>query len=306
MEERINTPRKNVIVYSFSDVVFHLLNYTLLLFCFLVVFFPIWNVIVSSVSSPQAVIAGRVSVWPVRLNFNAYKQVFDNRMLMSGYKNSLLYTAVGTLVNIFMTIVIAWPLSRKDFAGRGVLTVLFVFTMIFSAPLVPTYLNIRRLKLIDTFWVMIIPGAISTYNMIIARTFFQTNIAEEVIESAELDGASDFQILLRLVLPLSKAVIAVLVLYYAVGHWNSYFNALIYLNTETKFPLQLVLRTILTNAAQLQEMAESITDAESAKLALVEVMKYAIIVFGSLPVLLLYPFVQKYFVKGVMIGSLKG
>jgi ABC-type glycerol-3-phosphate transport system permease component len=227
-------------------------------------------------------------------------------MLMSGYKNSIFYTVAGTLVNISMTIAIAWPLSRKDFVGRGVLTALFVFTMIFSAPLVPTYLNIRRLKLIDTFWVMIIPGAISTYNMIIARTFFHTNIPDEVIESAELDGASDFQIFFWLVLPLSKAVIAVLVLYYAVGHWNSYFNALIFLNTETKFPLQLVLRTILTNAAQLQEMAENITDAESAKLALVEVMKYAIIVFGSLPVLLLYPFVQKYFVKGVMIGSLKG
>ncbi|MGI5898343.1 MAG: carbohydrate ABC transporter permease [Christensenellales bacterium] len=301
-----NAIKKNIIRNSRSDLVFYFFNYIFLFLCFMVVFYPIWNVIVSSVSSPQEVIAGRVTLWPRKFNTNAYQQVFANKMLMGGYKNSITYTFAGTLVNIVMTIALAYPLSRKDFVGRGAITAIFVFTMIFSAPLIPSYLNIRRLGLIDTFWVMVLPTAISTYNMIIARTFFQSSIADEMLEAAELDGASDMRILINLVLPLSKAIIAVLVLYYAVSHWNTYFNALIYLNTETKFPLQLVLRTILTNAQQLQEMAENISDADSAKLALVEVMKYAIIVFGSLPVLMLYPFVQKYFVKGVMIGSLKG
>ena len=300
------TKKNHPIRISKSDVFFYVINYTFLGVCFLIVFFPVWNVVMCSLSSPQAVIAGRVTFLPVGLNFNAYQQVFSNSMLMSGYRNSIAYAVVGTFINIVMTIMIAWPLSRKDFLGRKFLTAMFFFTMIFSAPLIPTYLNIRRLGLIDTFTVMVIPGAISVYNMIIARTFFQSSIPEEMLEAAELDGASDMQALFLLVLPLSKAIIAVLVLYYAVSHWNTYFNALIYLNSESKFPLQLVLRTILSNASQLQEMATSISDAESAKLALVEVMKYAIIVFGSLPVLLLYPFVQKYFVKGVMIGSLKG
>ena len=301
-----NASKKNAIRNSRSDSAFYFANYLFLFLCFLVVFYPIWNVIMCSLSSPQEVIAGRVTLWPRKFNINAYQQIFNNKMLMNGYKNSITYTVAGTFINIVMTLALAYPLSRKDFVGRGAITALFVFTMIFSAPLIPSYLNIRRLGLIDTFWVMVIPGAISTYNMIIARTFFQSSIAEEMIEAAELDGATDMKILTKLVLPLSKAVIAVLVLYYAVGHWNTYFSALIYLNTETKFPLQLVLRTILTNAQQLQEMADSISDADSARLALVEVMKYAIIVFGSLPVLMLYPFVQKYFVKGVMIGSLKG
>jgi ABC-type glycerol-3-phosphate transport system permease component len=298
--------KRNAIRNSKSDSVFFFLNYVYLFLCLMVVFYPIWNVIVSSLSSPQAVIAGRVTFWPVQFSLKAYEQVFSNKMLMSGYKNSILYTFVGTCVNIVMTIALAYPLSRKDFVGRKLITGIFVFTMIFSAPLIPSYLNIRRLGMIDTLWVMVLPGAISTYNMIIARTFFQTNIPDEMIEAAELDGANDFHVILRLVLPLSKAIIAVLVLYYAVGHWNSYMGSLIYLNSDTKFPLQLVLRTILTNASQLQDMATNITDAESATLALVEVLKYAIIVFGSLPVLLLYPFVQQYFVKGVMVGSLKG
>jgi putative aldouronate transport system permease protein len=302
-----DSPRRSAVIRNArSDTLFYAINYIFLFFCFLIVFYPIWNVVCCSLSAPQEVIAGRVTLWPKRITFDAYLQVFDNALLMRGYLNSILYTVTGTLINLVMTVAIAYPLSRRDFVGRGVLTALFVFTMIFSAPLIPTYLNIRNLGLIDTIWVMILPGAISVYNMIIARTFFSSSIAEEMLEAAQLDGASDMQMLLRLVLPLSKSILAVLVLYYAVDHWNSYFNGLIYLNSESKFPLQVVLRTILTNAQNLQEMAQNVTDEESQMLALVEVMKYAIIVFGSLPVLLLYPFVQKHFVKGVMIGSLKG
>jgi ABC-type glycerol-3-phosphate transport system permease component len=204
-----------------------------------------------------------------------------------------------------MTIMVAYPLSRPDFIGRNIITKLFVFTMIFTAPLIPTYLNIRNLGMLDKIWAVTIPGAISVYNMIIARTFFQNSIPDEMIKAAELDGASDIQIIFMIILPLSKAVLAVLVLFYAVGHWNAYFDAMIYFNSQSKFPLQLALRDILSNARAIENMT-NISMEQSMRLATVEVMKYAIIVFGSLPVICLYPFVQKYFVKGVMIGSLKG
>lgn len=291
---------------SVSDKVFYVVNGLFLFFCLVVVALPLINVISQSFSSPQAVIAGRVYLWPVDFNVNAYKRIFTTKLLMIGYRNSFLYTFVGTLINIVMTVAIAYPLSRKDFVGRNIITGLFVFTMIFSAPLIPTYLTIKNLGLLDTFWVMVLPGAISVYNMIIARTFFQSTIPAELFEAAELDGASDIRVLTSVILPLSKPILAVLVLYYAVGHWNSYFDGMIYLNTETKFPLQVVLRNILASVETIEQMVSSIDIADAQKLAYVEVMKYAIIVFGSIPVIILYPFVQKYFVKGVMIGSVKG
>lgn len=297
---------KKRISNSVSDKIFYFVNGLFLFICLLLVAFPILNVMSQSFSSPKAVIAGKVFIWPVDFNFDAYIQIFKSKLLMSGYKNSIIYTSAGTLINIIMTVAIAYPLSRRDFAGRGSITGIFVFTMIFSAPLIPTYLNIKNLGLLDTFWVMVIPGAISVYNMIIARTFFQNTIPTELFESSELDGATDIQVLTKVVLPLSKPILAVLVLYYAVSHWNSYFDGLIYLSTETKFPLQVVLRNILSSVQMLEQMVSTTSVQDAQRLAAVEVMKYSIIVFGSIPVLLLYPYVQKYFVKGVMIGSLKG
>ena len=298
--------KSSAIKDSRGDKIFYFFNYIFLALCFMLVFYPIWNVIVSSVSSPQAVVAGRVTLWPVNFTLMAYEAVFGHRLLMLGYRNSIMYTTVGTFINITMTTAVAWPLARRTFVGRKFITMLFIFTMVFTAPLIPTFLNIRNLGLLDTFWVMVLPAAISPFNLIIARTFFQNSIPEEMIEAAEIDGASDFQVLFKLVLPLSKAIIAVLVLIYAVAHWNAFFSALIFLSTDTRFPLQLVLRTILINFAELQDMATTIGHADIANLALVEVLRFAIIVFGSMPVLILYPVVQKHFVKGVMIGSLKG
>ncbi len=290
---------------SWADRLFSVVNTLLLIFALLIVALPILYVIAQSLSTPQEVIAGRVLFWPRRITLIAYKEIFRSKMLLSGYKNSILYTFTGTVVNVVMTVMCAYPLSRKDFVGRKQIMWLFVFTMIFSAPLIPSFINVRNLKMLNTIWAIIIPGAISAYNMVIARTFFMSNIPDEMIEAADLDGASDMQILVKLVLPLSKAVIAVLVLFYAVGHWNSYFDAFIYLNSEDKLPLQVILRNILANAKMIEEMADA-TVEQSERLALVEVLKYAVIVFGSLPVLILYPFVQKYFVKGIMIGSVKG
>ncbi|MCR4622589.1 MAG: carbohydrate ABC transporter permease [Clostridiales bacterium] len=295
----------NYLKKSWADRTFTVVNTLLLIFALLIVALPILYVIAQSLSTPQEVIAGRVLFWPKRITFIAYKEIFRSKMLLSGYKNSIIYTFTGTLVNVAMTVMCAYPLSRKDFIGRKQIMWLFVFTMIFSAPLIPSYINVRNLKMLNSIWAMIIPGAISAYNMVIARTFFMSNIPDEMIEAADLDGASDMQILVKLVLPLSKAIVAVLVLFYAVGHWNSYFDAFIYLNSEDKLPLQVILRNILANAKMIEEMADA-TVEQNERLALVEVLKYAVIVFGSLPVLILYPFVQKYFVKGIMIGSVKG
>lgn len=284
---------------------FHIVNTLFLIICFFIVALPLLNVVASSFSEPGAVIKGKVTLYPIGFNVDAYKQIFKSRMLLTGYRNSIIYTLVGTCINIVMTILAAYPLSIKDFVGRNIFTGLFVFTMIFSAPLIPTFLNIESLGLLDTMWVMVIPGAISVYNMVIARTYFQNSIPEEMMEAAHLDGASDFRILTSMVLPLSKSIIAVLTLYYAVAHWNSYFDAYIYLSSENKFTLQVVLRNIMSTAAALQEMVDTTAD-QSNRAAMIEVLKYAVIVFGSLPVIALYPFVQKHFVKGVMIGSLKG
>ena len=291
---------------SRSDIVFHVVNTVFLTICFMIVAIPILNVLASSFSDPFSVITGKVGLWPVGFNVDAYKQIFQSRLLMTAYWNSIKYTFIGTCINIAMTVLAAYPLSIKRFVGRGFFTGLFVFTMIFSAPLIPTFLNIRNLGLLDTMWALLLPGAISVYNMIICRTYFSNSIPEEMIEAAGLDGASDLQILTRIFLPLSKSILAVLTLYYAVAHWNSYFDVYIYINSEEKMTLQVVLRNIMSTAAALQEMTDAITPDTSKRAALIEVLKYAIIVFGSLPVVILYPFVQKYFVKGVMIGSLKG
>lgn len=290
---------------SKENKLFYFCNNILLFAAFVIVAAPLLNVLASSFSTPGAVIKGQVSFWPVGFNLDAYTQIFQSRMLLIGYKNSILYAVVGTTINIIMTVMAAYPLSVKDFAGRGLLTGLFVFTMIFTAPLIPTYLNLEGLGLLDSIWAMVLPGAISVYNLIIARTFFQNTIPDEMVEAAHLDGADDFCVLMKLVLPLSKSILAVLVLYYAIAHWNSYFDAYIYLSSEEKFTLQVVLRNIMSTAAALKEMADATVD-QSNRAAMIEVLKYAVIVFGSLPVIALYPFVQKHFVKGVMIGSLKG
>ena len=284
---------------------FHIVNTLFLALCFLLIALPIMNVIASSLSTPSAVIRGQVRFFPRGFNIDAYQQIFTNRMLLTGYRNSLIYTLLGTCINIVMRVMAAYPLSVRDFVGRKVFASLFVFVMIFTAPLIPTYLNVKNLKLLDTMWALILPGAISVYNMIIARTYFQNSIPGEMLESARLDGCDDIKVLTRMVLPLSKSIMAVLVLYYAVAHWNSYFDAFIYLSSDTKFTLQVVLRNIMSSAKALEEMS-NVTMEQSMRAANVEVLKYAVIVFGSIPLIVLYPFVQKHFVKGVMIGSVKG
>ena len=220
--------------------------------------------------------------------------------------NSIIYTVSGTVLSIALTLLAAYPLSRDDFRGKKFFTILFVFTMMFNGGLIPTYLLVKNLNLTDTMWAVILPTAVSAYNMIVARTFFKQSIPKEMLEAAEIDGCTDFRFFWKIVLPLSAPIVAVLCLWVAVGLWNSYFNPMIYINSESKYPLQLVLRKILL-MSQVDFTTASVDPEKLAKNQyLSEMLKYGTIVISSLPLMIIYPFVQKYFVKGVMIGSVKG
>ncbi|WP_336764605.1 carbohydrate ABC transporter permease [Paenibacillus sp. USHLN196] len=271
----------------------------------LVVLYPVFFVGIASISNPENVMRGEVWLWPQELSLVGYERLFANSELMKGYGNTLLYTVAGTLLNLVMTIAAAYPLSRADFSGRTVFTVLIVFTMFFGGGMIPTYLLIKDLGMLDTFWVMIIPSALSVWNMLIMKTFFQNSIPKEIQEAAFMDGCSNIKVLMRIVLPLSGPVLAVMVLFYAVGHWNSYFNALIYLSDRDKYPLQLFLREILVQG-QMQEMVDISDDSLGRSMMDAEAIKYAAVIITNLPMLILYPFLQKYFIKGVMIGAVKG
>ncbi|PAF29167.1 carbohydrate ABC transporter permease [Paenibacillus sp. 7516] len=270
-----------------------------------VVLYPVFFVGIASISNPENVMRGEVWLWPKNLSLVGYERLFANSELMKGYGNTLLYTVAGTMLNLVMTIAAAYPLSRPDFRGRTVFTILVVFTMFFSGGMIPTYLLIKDLGMLDTFWVMIIPSALSVWNMLIMKTFFQNSIPKEIQEAAFMDGCSNMKVLLRIVLPLSGPVLAVMVLFYAVGHWNSYFNALIYLSDRDKYPLQLFLREILVQG-QMQEMVDISDDSLARSMMDAEAIKYAAVIITNLPMLILYPFLQKYFIKGIMIGAVKG
>lgn len=287
------------------DAIFTIINNTFLILFFLVVLYPLVYVVSASFSDPNAVAAGKVWLWPVSFTTKAYVRIFEFKRVWTGYANSLFYATVGTLVNVAMTILAAYPLSRKDLYGKNVLLFLFVFSMMFSGGLIPFYITVKQLGLYDTRWAMIIPQALSVWNMIIAITFFRSSLPPELLEAAQLDGCNDIQYLFQIVLPLSMPIIAVLCLFYAVGHWNQFFTALIFLANKDLFPLQLILRDILvanTIDPNLLEDAKTM----AAKAGLRDLLKFALIVVASGPVLVIYPFVQRYFVKGLMIGAIKG
>ncbi len=268
------------------------------------VLLPLIFVLSASFSDPDLVLRGKVLLWPKGFTLTAYRLVFENQDLWLGYRNTVFYTVVGTVINILMTVLAAYPLSRKNMKGRRILTLLILVTMYFNGGLIPTYLLVRNLGMDNTIWAVMIPVAISTYNLIVCKTFFEHTIPTEIYESAYLDGASNTRILLSIVLPLSKAILAVLVLYYGVEHWNSFFNALIYLRDKKLHPLQIVLRDILLLGQTEQMGSNDVGMGEKIKMA--EAIKYGVIVVSSAPVLMLYPFVQKHFVQGVMIGAVKG
>ena len=271
----------------------------------LVVFIPLWNIVVSSFSDVNAVLGGRVSLWPVDFSLDGYKAVLSNKDVGTGYLNTLAYTVISTIVNISVTMICAYPLTRRELPFRGLIMFLFTFTMFFGGGLIASYLNISNLHMINTFWVMILPGAMSVYNMVLARTFIQSSIPNDLMEAARIDGCSYTRYFFKIVLPLSPAILAVLALNYAVGHWNSYFSALIYLRDRSRFPLQLFLREILI-ANTIDDSLLVDPESNEIRQGLADVLKYALIVISTLPVLCFYPFAQRYFMQGIMIGSLKG
>lgn len=299
-----STYKKNIIRLSGSDLVYYVIVNIVLLTITLTVLYPLIFIIAASFSSPSAVSNGKVFLWPVDFSLEGYNAVFKSKHIGSGYFNTFFYTIVGTAINVTMTMIAAYPLARKKLPFRGIITFLFAFTMLFSGGMIPDYILMLNLKMINTRWALIIPGAISVYNMIIARTFIQ-NIPDELLEAAQIDGCSDTYYFFKVVLPLSKAIIAVLTLYYAVGHWNSYFNAFLYLTNRKLYPLQIVLREILVaNSISMDEIVDP--ETMNAKQGLADLLKYSLIIVSSVPVIVLYPFIQKYFIKGIMIGSLKG
>lgn len=290
---------------SRSDKVFYWVVGLLLSVCLTVVLYPCLFVVSASFSSGVAVSSGRVILLPVEPGLDGYRAVFNNKQVLTGFANSFLYTSLGTVINLVVTMICAYCLSRHDLPGRNGLMFFFTFTMLFSGGMIASYILIRSLKMINTRWVMLLPGAMSVYNMIIARTYIQSSIPGELLEASQIDGCSDIRYFLHIVLPLSKSVMAVLVLFYAIGHWNAYFHPMIYLNERELYPLTIFLKEILISS---QIDASTITDPElAARIAtLANVIKYALIVVTMVPVLILYPFIQKYFVRGVMLGSLKG
>ncbi len=286
------------------DRIFMFFNALVLLVITVAILLPLIFIVSASFSSAEAVIAGKVTLWPVDFSLLGYETIFEHKKVWDGFGNSLFYTVFGTLFNVVMTIIAAYPLSRQDLVGRRVITIAFIFTMLFSGGLIPTYMVVRDLGLLNTRWAMILPTGIGVFNLLITITFFRTTIPPELIEAARIDGANDFRTFGSVVLPLARPIIAVLVLFYAVNHWNSYFQALIYLKDQELFPLQIVLREILIENSIDASMLIDVEDL-IVREGLRELLKYSLIVVASVPVLIIYPFVQRHFVKGMMIGSVK-
>jgi len=289
---------------SFGDRVFVFFVYLFLSVVLLAVLYPMIYIVSASFSDPLAVTAGEVWLFPVKFSLRGYEVTFQNPQIVTGYLNSLFYTVVGTLISVVLTVFVAYPLSRRDLYGSNVLMFLITFTLIFSGGLIPTYLVVKDLGMIDTRWALLIPQAVAAFQVIIARTFFRAAIPDELVEASELDGCNDLQFLWSVVLPLSKPIIAVLALMYAVAQWNGYFDALIYLKSSDLQPLQLVLRNILILNTTSGGTMDAAAMAQRRQLA--DLLKYCLVVVGSVPVLMIYPFVQRYFVKGMLIGSIKG
>lgn len=308
MAQAVDIKRKNI-HRSKEDVVFDTVIFIILTLILVIVAYPLWWVIISSFSNPKAVGAGQVVWLPVGFTLNGYAEVFDDPLIVRSFINSVIITVMGVIVNLAVTMPTAYALSRNKFSGRKVITLFYVITMFFGGGLIPTYLVVKSCGLINTWWSLILPGCLSVYNMTVARTFFKTNIPEELYEAASIDGCSQARFFFQIAMPLSGAITAILVLYYGIGHWNAYFSALIYVTDRNKWPLQLVLRSILiTNETALQQTATT-AEARAAmneKKEMIELMKYSLIIISSLPTLILYPFIQKHFVKGVMVGSIKG
>ncbi|NOU75745.1 ABC transporter permease subunit [Paenibacillus sp. LMG 31458] len=290
---------------AIQDKAFDIFNYSFLTVILVIVLYPLYFVFIASFSEPDAIYRGDVIFRISGFNLKGYHRILENANIWLGYRNSILYLVIGTFVNLLVTIPAAYSLSRKDTPARKTIIGIFMFTMFFSGGLIPTFLLVKSIGLYNTFSVMVILGAVNVFNLMVAMSFFQSTISEELLDAAVIDGCSDIQFFFKIVIPLSKAIIAVMTLYYGVAHWNSFFNAIIYLKDKNLYPLQLILRDILTLNQVLAGMSDA-TDSAVEQQKIAESIKYGVIIVASLPMMVLYPFIQKHFVQGVMIGSVKG
>lgn len=296
--------KRRKIKYSHKDTIFNIFLYGLSAVVLLLVLYPIYFVVIASFSDPSSVASGQVWLLPKGFTLDGYKELLKHNDIWNGYGNTILYTVVGTMVGLAVNITAAYALSRKDLVGRKFFMLMFVFTMFFNGGLIPTFLTIRDFHLYDTFAVMVLPFSVSVYNIIVARTFFQSNIPADLWDAAQIDGCGNLRYFFKIVLPLSKSIMSVIGLWTAVGMWNSYFNALIYLKDSSKYPIQLILRNILI----VNTMQSSMGSGEATQIALrlSNLMRYSVIIVSTVPIMCFYPFVQKHFNQGVMIGAVKG
>ena len=287
---------------SVGDRVYYIITYAILAILALIVLYPLWFVVIASFSSADAVLSGKVFLYPVDIDFSGYVKCFETANIWIGYANTIWYTAAYTVLSVAFTITAAWALSRKTLPLKKFWMIFFTITMFFGGGLIPFYNVVSDLGMIDTPWAIILPGTVSAWNLFMAKTFFQTGVPDSIVEAAEIDGANRARLFVSVILPISAPIIAVLTLYYAIGQWNSYFNAMIFLHKENMYPLQLVLKEILT-ASESTVGGSGETMLEQFRLA--NQLKYVTVIVSSLPVFILYPFVQKYFAQGVLVGSLK-
>ncbi len=287
-----------------GDVIFDSVNYTLISVFFLLVLYPMYFILIASISNPDLVNTGQITFWPRGLTLEGYARTLRFTSVWVGYRNTILYTVVGTCINVSLTMTAGYALSRRELLGRSVIMRLIVFTMLFSGGIIPTYLIVKGLGMTNKIWAMVIPNAVSAWNLIIARTYLQQAIPQELLEASLVDGCSYARFFWEVVVPLSGAIIAVLALLYSVAHWNSFFTGLIYLQEYSKYPLQLILRDILIGMQATGASDDAKTIQEMQRIA--DLMKYALIFVASVPVMVLYPFLQRYFVKGVMVGAITG
>ena len=300
-----NAKINNHISEPVQDRIFHVINIAIMLVLLFVFIWPLWFVVIASFSDPAQVQLGNVLFWPVNFSTASYGEMFKRTEIWTSYLNTIYYTVVGTAVNLFITVCAAYPLSRKDFMLKQPLMIFFLITMYFSGGLIPLYILVTGLGLVNTRACLIIAGALSVYNMLIVRSFFMNSIPASLQEAAMLDGANSAQYLVKIALPLSKPVLAVITLYYAIGHWNDYYTALVYIQDRDLYPLQLVLKEILTSVKAQSTDTSNVLDAVE-KVRIAQALKYSTIIAATVPMLIIYPFIQKYFVKGVMIGAVKG
>lgn len=297
--------RRAHIKTGMGDRTFDIIVFFLMSLFLLICLYPLYFILIASISDPNLVSTGKVLFYPKGVTFSGYERIFNYKKIWSGYRNTMLYTSLGTTINVIITVSAGFSLSRKTLAGRKFFLMLFVFTLFFNGGMIPTYMVVKSLGLINTIWAMVLPNALQVWNLMIARSFFETTIPEDLRSAAFIDGAGNLRFFFQIVLPLSKAIVSVMVLFYAISHWNAFFNAFIYLESDSLYPLQVILRDILVSNQPDPSMIDDVaTLIEKQKIA--EMLKYGLIVVASLPVLILYPFVQRYFVTGVMVGSIKG